>query len=92
MTDRDVLIEQVRESADITKSKATEVVRDIFETVKEETVKNGSFGIVGFGTFKVVDRAERDGRNPQTGEAIKIPATKSVNFKVGKDFKEQVRK
>lgn len=92
MTDRDVLIEQVRESADITKTKATEVVRDVFETIQNETVKNGSFGIVGFGTFKVVDRAERDGRNPQTGEAIKIPATKSVNFKVGKGFKEQVRK
>lgn len=92
MTDRDVLIEQVRESADITKNKATEVVRGIFETIQNETVTNGSFGIVGFGTFKVVDRAERDGRNPQTGEAIKIPATKSVNFKVGKGFKEQVRK
>lgn len=91
MTSRDVLINNVAETAGISKNKAADVVRDVFSTIKEETVKTGSFGIVGFGSFKVVERAARKGRNPQTGEEIQIPARKAVHFKVGKEFKDEVK-
>ena len=59
----------------------------------EDAVSNGdSVELVGFGTFKAVDRAERDARNPITGEKIKVPAKKAVTFKPSQAFKEKVNK
>ena len=51
-----------------------------------------SVSINGFGTFKISERAAREGRNPMTGEKIQIAASKSVSFKAGKDLKETVNK
>ena len=81
------LIDKVAQKADLTKKDAAGAVNAVLETI-EETLKNGD-GIVlsGFGTFSVKERAERKGRNPQTGEEITIPAGKSAKFKAGKNLK-----
>jgi len=55
-------------------------------------VKNDPIQLIGFGSFAVRKRKARDGRNPQTGEVIKIPASKTVGFSVGKALKEAVNK
>jgi DNA-binding protein HU-beta len=60
-------------------------------TVAKELKKNGKLGLVGFGTFSVLKRKAREGRNPQTGKAIKIPAKKVVKFKAGKALAEKVK-
>ncbi|PJA49353.1 MAG: DNA-binding protein, partial [Syntrophobacterales bacterium CG_4_9_14_3_um_filter_49_8] len=60
-------------------------------TVTRELKKNGKLGLVGFGTFSVVKRKAREGRNPQTGKAIRIPAKKVVKFKTGKGLADSVR-
>lgn len=57
---------------------------------KEELAKGNKISVSGFGTFDISERAEREGRNPQTGETIKIAASKSVKFKAGKELKEKV--
>jgi DNA-binding protein HU-beta len=59
--------------------------------VARELKKNGKLGLVGFGTFSVVKRKAREGRNPQTGKAIKIPAKKVVKFKPGKELSDKVK-
>jgi len=81
------LIEIVRETAGSTKAAAGEAVDAIFEAMAKSLKKDGSFTIVGFGTFKVSKRAARKGRNPQTGETIKIAASKSVRFKASTQLK-----
>ena len=81
------LIDKVVQKADLTKKDAAGAVNAVLETI-EETLKNGdSIALPGFGTFSVKERAERKGRNPQTGEEITIPAGKSAKFKAGKNLK-----
>ena len=63
---------------------------DILNVLSEELVKGGSITLVGFGTFKVVQRKAKTGRNPQNGETIKIPPKKVVLFKPSKTLKEKV--
>jgi DNA-binding protein HU-beta len=84
------LIEIVRESAACSKAAAGESVDAIFEAMAKAMKKEGGFTIVGFGTFKVSKRAARKGRNPQTGETIKIAASKSVRFKASKQLKDRL--
>ena len=73
--------------------KATETSLDALVDVIKETMKKGEkIQLVGFGTFEVRKRAARKGRNPQTKEEIKIPASKAPSFKAGKQFKELVNK
>lgn len=91
MSAKERLVDYIRESTGVSKNKSNEVVRGIFDTIMNETKENGEFGIVGFGTFKVKERAARKGRNPQTGEEMTIPATKAVTFHAGKPFKESVK-
>ena len=62
----------------------------IFRQVTDELIKGGEVSVTGFGVLKVKERAERNGRNPQTGETIKIAASKSIAFKAGKNLKELV--
>ncbi len=62
------------------------------ETVSEQLKKGEKIQLVGFGTFEVVDRAARTGKNPQTGKAINIAACKAPKFKAGKALKEVVNK
>ena len=86
------LIAKIAEESKLTK-KAAETALDAFMTTVEGALKNGEkVQLVGFGTFEVRQRAARKGRNPQTKEEIKIPASKAPVFKAGKALKELVNK
>ena len=74
----------------ITKRKAQETVDCIFSTITKALKKKDSVSLVGFGTFKVNKRKAKKGRNPQTGEAIKIKASKVPKFVAGKALKDTV--
>lgn len=78
----------VAETAEITKADAGRAVDAMFDTVKAALKKGDTVTLVGFGTFLVRKRAARQGRNPQTGDTIKIKASKAPVFKPGKGFKE----
>ena len=84
------LIEIVRETTGATKASSGDAVDAVFEAMAKSLKKEGGFTIVGFGTFKVSKRAARKGRNPQTGEAIKIAASKGVRFKASKQLKDRL--
>jgi DNA-binding protein HU-beta len=77
-------------SADISKAASTRALDALISVVKTTLKKNGSVTLVGFGTFTVGKRAARTGRNPRTGEAIKIKAAKVPKFKPGKALKDAV--
>lgn len=85
------LIEAVASTADITKATASRAVDSITSAVTKALKKGDVVTLVGFGTFSVRKRAARKGRNPQTGEVIKIKATKAPGFKAGKALKDAVR-
>lgn len=84
------LIKQIAERAGLTQAKATEALQTFEAIVTAELSKGGEVALVGFGTFKVTDRAARTGRNPQTGAEIQIAASKVPTFKAGKALKEAV--
>ncbi len=86
------LVSNVAEKAEISKTKAAAAVDAVIETVKAALKKGDDVRLVGFGTFSVADRAATTGRNPRTGEPIKIPASKQPKFKAGKELKEAVNK
>ena len=82
------LVAHIATSAGLTKAQATAALQ-AFETSVIDTLANGGeVTLIGFGTFKVTDRAARTGRNPKTGEEIQIVASKVPTFKAGKAFKE----
>ncbi|MBK7059678.1 MAG: HU family DNA-binding protein [Rubrivivax sp.] len=82
------LIEHIAKQADISKAAATRALDAIVGGVKTTLKKSGSVTIVGFGTFAVTKRAARTGRNPRTGDAIKIKAAKVPKFRPGKALKD----
>jgi DNA-binding protein HU-beta len=84
------LIEQMSSDSGISKAQASEALDSIITSVKKTLKKGDKVTLVGFGTFSVTKRAARTGRNPQTGETIKIKAKKVVKFKAGKDLAEYV--
>ncbi len=84
------LVEKVAAKAEITKAEAAKVVNATLESITETLVEKEKVVLIGFGTFEVRDRAAREGRNPQTKQKIKIPATKVPAFKPGKDLKAAV--
>jgi DNA-binding protein HU-beta len=84
------LIEQMASDADISKAQATEALNSLMTSVKKTLKKGDKVTLVGFGTFSVTKRAARTGRNPRTGESIKIKAKKVVKFKPGKELAEYV--
>lgn len=86
------LIEYVAEQAELTKADAQKAVDAVFEGITATLKKGNDARFVGFGTFSVAKRAATTGRNPRTGEAIKIPASKNAKFKAGKELKEAVNK
>ena len=75
-----------------TKKNAEEVVNAFVDVVTASLKKGEKVQLVGFGSFEVKKRAARKGRNPQTGEEIKIPASKAPAFKAGKALKDAVNK
>ena len=84
------LIEAIAQHAGLTKTDAGKAV-DAFTTVVKDALKSGdSIALVGFGTFKVAVRAARQGLNPRTKEAIKIPAARVPKFTAGKTLKDAV--
>lgn len=85
------LIGVMADKAGITKATASDALDAYIETVTKELKKTGKLGLVGFGTFSVVKRKAREGRNPQTGKTIKIPAKKVVKFKAGKTLADKVK-
>ncbi len=85
------LIAVIAGAAGITKTAATKALDAYVGAVTKELKKNGKLGLVGFGTFSLVKRKAREGRNPQTGKAIKIPAKKVVKFKAGKELADKVK-
>ena len=84
------LVAAVAEQADISKKDAEKVLKAFVDVVTEEMKKGEKVQLVGFGTFEVSERAAREGRNPQTGKDIVIPASKSPKFKAGKALKDIV--
>jgi len=86
------LVDAIASKADLVKADATRAVDAFMEAVQGALKKGDNVALVGFGTFAVGKRAARSGRNPLTGEAIKIPAKKVVKFRVGASFKKAVNK
>ena len=85
------LVQRIAKDAKISK-KAAETALDSFMTSVRDALRKGKrVSLVGFGTFAVGRRAARNGRNPQTGETIKIKATRVPKFKAGKVLKDFVR-
>ena len=86
------LIASVAEKTDLTKKDTEKVVNALFQSIEEALAAGDKVQLIGFGTFEVRERAEREGRNPQTNETIKIPASKVPAFKAGKSLKDSVNK
>ncbi|MCM1187098.1 MAG: HU family DNA-binding protein [Lachnoclostridium sp.] len=82
------LVAAIAENAAISKKDAEKAVKAFTEVVTAELKKGGKVQLVGFGTFEVAKRAAREGRNPQTGKAMKIKASKAPKFKAGKALKD----
>jgi len=84
------LIEKIASGADISKAAAGRALDSFIDAVTESLKDGGKISLVGFGTFEVRQRAERTGRNPQTGKEIKIAAANIPAFKAGKALKDAV--
>ena len=84
------LIEAMAADAGISKAAAGKALDSMMANVKGTLKKGGKLSLVGFGSFSVAKRAARDGRNPQTGATIKIPARNVVKFKPGYELKSSV--
>ena len=85
------MISTIAEKNELTKAQAERVFNSVFDMFTSELAKGNDVSVNGFGTFKVAERAARDGRNPQT-ETIHIAARKAVAFKAGKALKDVVNK
>lgn len=86
------LISAVAEKAGVSKKDAENVVNATFDVITEALAKGDKVALIGFGNFEVKERAEREGKNPQTGAKIKIAACKVPGFKAGKVLKDAVNK
>ena len=84
------LVAAIAEEAGITKKDAEKAVKAFTDVVAKSLKKGDKVQLVGFGTFEVVKRAAREGRNPQTGKTMKIKASKAPKFKAGKALKDAV--
>ena len=84
------LIEVVAQAADLKKKDAEAAVNAVLEAFENALVNGDKVQLIGFGTFEVKSKAERTGRNPATGEAIKIEASKQIKFSAGKTLKDKV--
>jgi len=84
------LIEHIAKSADISKAAAARSLDAVIDAVTTSLKNNDSVTLVGFGTFSVGERAARSGRNPRTGEVIKIKSAKVPKFRAGKLLKDAV--
>ncbi len=84
------LVNAVAETAELSKTDATAAIDALIDVVTKALKQGDTVTLVGFGTFQVRKRAARQGRNPKTGETIKIPASQNPSFKAGKALKDAV--
>ena len=84
------LIAAVAEKAELSKKDAAKAVAAVFAAIEDALKAGDKVQLIGFGTFEVKERAEREGRNPSTGETIKIAASKVPGFKAGAALKKSV--
>lgn len=84
------LVEAVAAASGLTKADATRAIDATFATITEALKAGNKVPVAGFGTFAVSQRGERNGRNPQTGATVVIPARKAITFKAGTALKESV--
>ena len=84
------LVEAIAKDTGLSKAASEKAVKAFVDVVSKELKKKGKVQLVGFGTFETSKRAARKGKNPQTGEAIKIPAATVPKFKAGKALKDLV--
>ena len=84
------LVEMIAEKAGLTKADASRALDATTESIKEALKKGEKVALVGFGTFATSKRAAREGRNPRTGETVKIAARTAVTFKAGSKLKDAV--
>ncbi len=84
------VVEMVAKKLGIPKTQAEKSVKAFLETVRDFLAKGDDVAIIGFGTFRLTERAARTGRNPKTGKKMKIPGYKTVTFKVSKNIKEML--
>lgn len=85
------LVAKVASQTGLTKKAAQDALEAFMDAVVGSVAKGDSVTLTGFGTFKASKRAERNGRNPQTGAVIKIPARTVPVFRPGKEFKDSVK-
>ncbi len=87
------LIERVSEKIQgLTKRQTEVIVNSVFNSIKESLAKGNKIEIRGFGSFRIRQRRQRDGRNPKTGISVSVPAKRVPFFKAGKELKEMVDK
>ena len=86
------LVAAIAEKSELSKKDAEKALKAFTEVVTEELKKGNKIQLVGFGTFEVAKRAAREGRNPQTGATMSIPASKAPKFKAGKALKDEINK
>ena len=84
------LVEAIASKAGVGKGQAQEIIEDVFELIADGLASGEKIDLRGFGTFSVRESAARTGRNPQTGEAIQIPARRVPGFKAGKELRDRV--
>jgi DNA-binding protein HU-beta len=84
------LIDEVADKVGITKKEIGSVIDAVIESISKALEKREKVTLVGFGTFQIMERKPRRGRNPQTGQVIQIPAKNVAKFKAGKGLKEKV--
>ncbi len=82
------LVAAIAGKTELSKKDAEKALKAFTDVVAEELTKGGKIQLVGFGTFEVSERAQREGRNPRTGEVMVIPASKTPKFKAGKALKD----
>ena len=90
MTKQDLVKSVASKVEGATQKDIAVVIDTVIETIKETVASGEKVSLVGFGNFEVAERAERQGRNPKTGEAMTIAASKAPKFKAGKAFKDVV--
>ena len=84
------LVSAIADKTELSKKDAEKALKAFTEIVEEELKKGEKVQLVGFGTFEVIERAAREGRNPLTGEKMQIKASKAPKFKAGKALKDAV--
>ena len=84
------LVDKLAKDLEISKKTAAAAVDATLASIKESVCAGETVTFIGFGSFKMVQRTAREGRNPTTGKKIKIPAKKAVKFTAGKAFKESL--